>query len=68
MTADVYCVAPADSLETCMAIMSDKHFRHLPVLSEAGELAGIISIGDVVKALLAEQEVIINHLQDYIKS
>ena len=68
MTPDVYNVTPKDSIETCMAIMSDRHFRHLPVLSEEGDLVGIISIGDVVKAMLAEQEVIINHLEDYIKS
>ena len=68
MTDDVYCATPKDTVETCMAIMSDKRFRHLPVLSEADELIGIISIGDVVKALLAEQEVMINHLENYIKS
>lgn len=68
MTDNVYCVTPGDSVETCMAIMSDKRFRHLPVLTESGELAGIISIGDVVKALLAKQEGMINHLENYIKS
>jgi CBS domain-containing protein len=68
MTADVYCVTPEETIETCMTLMTDKHFRHLPVLTEEGELTGIISIGDVVKMLLAEKEVIINHLEDYITS
>lgn len=68
MTPDVYCVTPGESIETCMTLMTDKHFRHLPVLTDEGELTGIISIGDVVKALLADKEVIINHLEDYIKS
>lgn len=68
MTPNVICVTPKDTIETCMTMMSDRHFRHLPVLSEEGELVGLISIGDVVKALLAEQEGIINQLEDYIKS
>ena len=68
MTSDVYCVTPKESIETCMTLMTDKHFRHLPVLTEDGELTGLISIGDVVKAMLAEKEVMINHLEDYIKS
>ncbi len=68
MTEDVYSVTPKDSIETCMAIMSDRHFRHLPVLTDEGDLTGLISIGDVVKALLAEKEVIINQLEDYIRS
>lgn len=68
MTPDVYCVTPAESIETCMSLMTDRHFRHLPVLTDEGELTGIISIGDVVKALLSDKEVIINHLEDYIKS
>jgi CBS domain-containing protein len=68
MTSNVYCVTPAESIETCMSLMTDRHFRHLPVLTDDGELTGIISIGDVVKALLSDKEVIINHLEDYIKS
>lgn len=68
MTQDVYCVTPKDSIETCMAIMSDRHFRHLPVLTDDGELTGLISIGDVVKALLTEKEIIINQLENYIRS
>ncbi len=68
MTTEVISVRPDQSIEACMTLMTDKHFRHLPVLSEAGELAGIISIGDVVKALLSEQETVINQLEEYIRS
>lgn len=66
MTADVFSVTPDESVETCMALMTEKHIRHLPVLSESGELTGIISIGDVVKAVISEQEHLINHLEGYI--
>ena len=65
MTADVICVTPLQTADKCMAIMTDKRIRHLPVLEE-GHLAGIISIGDVVKTIMNEQRVMINHLEDYI--
>ena len=65
MTADVICVTPAQTADKCMAIMTDRRIRHLPVLDD-GRLAGIISIGDVVKAIIADQRVMINHLEDYI--
>ena len=65
MTADVICVTGEQSAEKCMAIMTDRRIRHLPVL-EDGRLAGIISIGDVVKAIIADQRVMIDHLEDYI--
>ena len=65
MTADVICVTPEQSADKCMAIMTDRRIRHLPVL-DGGRLAGIISIGDVVKAIIADQRVMINHLEDYI--
>ncbi len=66
MTADVICVTPQQSADKCMAIMTDRRIRHLPVLDDDGRLAGIISIGDVVKAIIADQRVMINHLEDYI--
>ena len=65
MTADVICVTPEQSDDKCLAIMTDRRIRHLPVLDD-GRLAGIISIGDVVKAIIADQRVMINHLEDYI--
>ena len=66
MSSPVVSVRPDQNLQKCMALMTDKRIRHLPVIDENGELMGIISIGDVVKAVISEQEVIINHLQDYI--
>jgi CBS domain-containing protein len=66
MTSEVYYVRPQDSVERCMALMSEKRFRHLPILGDDKELIGIISIGDVVKAIITEQKVLINHLEDFI--
>ena len=66
MTADVICVTPGQTADKCMAIMTDRRIRHLPVLDADGRLAGIISIGDVVKAIISDQRVMINHLEDYI--
>ena len=65
MTGDVICVSPDLPADKCMAIMTDKHIRHLPVI-EGGRLVGIISIGDVVKHIMIEQQVMIRHLEDYI--
>jgi CBS domain-containing protein len=66
MSQHVYYVKPENSVEECMAIMTDKRVRHLPVLDD-GELAGIISIGDVVKAVIDEQNFTIGQLVSYIK-
>jgi CBS domain-containing protein len=68
MTPEVICVTQNQSADKCMAIMTDKRIRHLPVLDNDGRLAGVISIGDVVKAIISEQQVMINHLEDYIHS
>lgn len=65
MASPVYFVKPETSTEECMALMTEKHIRHLPVLSQ-GKLTGIVSIGDVVKALMRDHKVMIEHLQDYI--
>ena len=65
MTERVMYVEPERTVSECLALMSDKRIRHLPVL-EAGELVGIISIGDLVKAIIDEQEFIIQQLENYI--
>jgi CBS domain-containing protein len=65
MTSRVYYVHPEQNVQECMAQMTDKHVRHLPVI-EQGRLAGIISIGDVVKAIMADQEYTIKLLENYI--
>jgi CBS domain-containing protein len=65
MTSPVVCVSPDQSLEDCMTLMTAKRVRHLPVVDE-GHLVGVISIGDVVKDIISEQEFIIEQLQTYI--
>ena len=65
MSSKVYFVNPSQNIEDCMALFTNKRVRHLPVL-ENEKLAGIISIGDVVKAVIAEQESTIKHLENYI--
>ena len=66
MTADVVTCAPEDGLETLMQTMTERRFRHLPVVRD-GELIGIISIGDVVKHRLQELEAETHMLHDYIQ-
>lgn len=65
MTREVYGVHDDTTAEECMALMTDKHIRHLPVCRE-GKLAGVISIGDVVKAIIGDQQVKIENLENYI--
>jgi CBS domain-containing protein len=65
MTARVYYVHPDQNVQDCMAQMTDKHVRHLPVI-EQDRLVGIISIGDVVKTIMADQEDTIKLLENYI--
>lgn len=65
MTDKVIYVGPKQSLEDCMAIMTDKHIRHLPVYEEQ-QLLGLISIGDVVKAVISQKEYVIEQLENYI--
>jgi CBS domain-containing protein len=66
MSSHVLYVRPHQTIEDCMALMTDKRVRHLPVLDEE-RLVGVISIGDVVKAIIDEQEFMIEQLQNYIK-
>ncbi|UFH52941.1 CBS domain-containing protein [Spirosoma sp. KNUC1025] len=65
MTANVITIEPEQSLDDCMVIMSDKHIRHLPVMSD-GRLLGIISINDVVSAIIRDQKTRIDSLESYI--
>jgi CBS domain-containing protein len=65
MTSPVYGVHLDTTAEECMALMTDKHIRHLPVCKDE-ELAGVISIGDVVKAIITHQKVTIENLENYI--
>jgi len=66
MTENVIYVEPSQPIEECMALMVGKHIRHLPVL-EDDKLAGIISIGDVVKTMITEQQMLIEQLESYIR-
>ncbi len=67
MTVRVICVQPANTVEECMAIMTDKRVRHLPVI-ENERLIGMLSIGDLVKETIAEQQFMIKQLETYIHS
>ena len=65
MTKRVLCVSPERTLDECMALMTDKRVRHLPVLDHK-RVVGVLSIGDLVKAMISEQQVFIDQLQHYI--
>lgn len=65
MVKQVFCVNSSDSINLCMQLMTEKKIRHLPVLNN-GDLAGIISIGDVVKSVIEDQKIEINSLRNYI--
>lgn len=67
MTEDPYTATEDDTIQDCMVKMTDKHIRHLPVTDEQQRLVGMISIGDVVKYVIDEQQFIINNLEGYIK-
>jgi CBS domain-containing protein len=66
MTADLICVGPSETMESCMQVMTDKHIRHLPVL-EDGKLIGLISIGDLVKNIIEDQKAMILQLEKYMR-
>ena len=66
MTADVITVSPTDNMRHCMELMTDKRIRHLPVVDD-GQLTGMISVGDVVKAVMAEQRFMIEQMESYIR-
>lgn len=62
MTADVICVSPDETVAECLEIMTEKHVRHLPVV-EDNQLAGMVSIGDLVKRIIADQKTAIEELK-----
>lgn len=66
MTSQIVRIGPDEDVEACMEKMTDKHVRHLPVF-DGDRLMGIISIGDIVKAIIEHKEEIIEQLEDYIK-
>lgn len=67
MTSAVQCAGLQDSVMGLMDLMTQRHFRHMPVV-EQGRLLGILSIGDLVKAVIEDQHLQIQHLQDYIRA
>lgn len=67
MTTEVICVRPTSTVDECMALLTEKRIRHLPVLQK-GKLTGIVSIGDLVKEILSEKDFTIRQLQSYICS
>jgi CBS domain-containing protein len=68
MSEKVSCVTLSQTVEECMALMTDKHIRHLPVLSEDNAVLGIISIGDLVKETISDQKFTIDQLVHYIQT
>ncbi|MDH4565098.1 CBS domain-containing protein [Pseudomonas sp. BN414] len=66
MTSNLFVVTPRDSNQYCMQLMTEKNLRHLPVLQD-GKLVGLLSIRDLVRDITAEQESLIQHLEQYIR-
>lgn len=65
MATRVIGAQPDETVEECMAVMTDKHIRHLPVM-DGDHLIGILSIGDLVKSMIAHQQFVIDQLEEYI--
>lgn len=65
MTKKVLCATPERTVDECMALMTDKRTRHLPVVDHK-RVVGVVSIGDLVKAMISEQQMLIDQLQHYI--
>jgi CBS domain-containing protein len=66
MTGKVFYVTQSSTIEECMAIMTEKHVRHLPVLDGEQNVIGVVSIGDVVKETISQQKFIIGQMEKYI--
>lgn len=67
MSEKVVCVSPAQTVDDCMGLMSSKRIRHLPVL-DGGRIIGVLSVGDLVKAVIEMQQQTIQQLESYIHS
>ena len=67
MTSDVFTISPNETIEQCMALVTQRRIRHLPVC-ESEKLIGLVSIGDLVKEVIADQEQTIKQLESYIHS
>ncbi len=65
MTDALFYVSMETSVDQCMALMTEKRIRHLPIM-DRGKLIGILSIGDIIKEIMTEQKIMIKHLEDYI--
>lgn len=65
MTKNPFTVNSDTSVDDCMALMNDKHIRHLPVVDK-GTIMGVISVGDIIRFMIEEQRTIIEHLENYI--
>ncbi len=65
MTPSPVCARPESTVEECMAVMTERHMRHLPVLDE-NRLVGMVSIGDLVRSIIADQEFTIKQLEQFI--
>jgi len=66
MSSPVLTVAPNQTIRECMSLFTDRYLRHLPVVDE-NQLIGLLSIGDIVKAMIAEQDQLIEQLEQYIR-
>ena len=64
MTREIYCITPEKSVEECMGVMTTAHIRHMPVF-ERNRLIGLVTFADIVKALLTEQKIKIQDLENY---
>ncbi len=65
MTRDLFFVTPSSTIDECMALMTQKHIRHLPVI-EADQLVGLISIGDVVRNVIEDKNLLIDNLEKFL--
>ncbi len=65
MTSQLITITPQNNIADCMSIMTERHIRHLPVM-DGGKVVGLVSIGDVVKSIISDQEATIQQLAGYI--